>query len=397
MRKYYYCFAILLGLVHFAWSEDLKSVGEILNKQQSYFERIRTIQYAVTDSFSTASPENNNNGQPTFVTDYTRNASFAQKGNRFRGTCEAIHGDGSRKIEPTVFAFDGNTYQTMIKDAQSLSVQKQPANSAGMAYGATFPEYVMPFTTWAFSRQDRAEHQNFEVNQWLAQEDAWDHLQANSQIVGTETINGSECAVMRIETPKTAAGKVPGVYSLVYFAKDFDYFPVKRQCFQETDSGPILAIEEEVSGLAWGKNEANEAYVIYEKFLSMKYSEGHVVKHEYLFDKNSFKINAPLPDDMFTISPVTALHYRDKDNPKDHFDLDPVKISTLLKEPSTSIQIEKTTTQAEAAKDMPDAPAIPAKTAGASGSSSRMLAAIVVSAAILVGAAGIVLIRRRAR
>lgn len=370
--------AAVFGVMRLGWAEDgAITVDELLRRQQQYFETLKTIQYSVTHSLSSA-PPHSGRVEPEYESRFVRQAKYTQKGSSFRFTNQFVENDNSQESPETTLAYDGKRYQALEHEGRWLRVKREfdPAKlSAG--YGPQLPEFAIPFAVWAYAPDDWEKRADFHATQWLAQSSAWDYVRANSRLAGNEDVNGNECLVLRMDKPNTSGTNTdPHVYSLIYFAKDYEYFPVKRQSFYQTDSGYVLGLNEEVTGLAMVKGESGDSHIVYDKFTSFKYSEGYTVKEELVFDKGQFKINESVDDSLFTIDPSSVFHYRNEDDPSDRFDIEPVNVSALIAEEDRARDLETSSEGSVNARSEPAATIETNETGGARSALSGGIGAV---------------------
>ncbi|MBQ3430663.1 hypothetical protein IJG20_00995 [Candidatus Saccharibacteria bacterium] len=219
-------------------------------------------------------------------------------GSKFHSRLDPVRLDDL--LLPSENAYNGDKYQLLdriedgLGDYLSLSSSQIYATPSGTLDPLSLP-YIWLFTSGQI--------------EWSAVKDnaTWENAFSKAEYLGTETVENHPCEVVRLPSVD------PNMVNTVYFATDLNYFPVKLVASNSdgsTDDGSpgILQVVEYEQIDVDGEKLTIPTKLNFTN--SRKDSEFYAVSSVNL---DSLKVNQPIDDDEFTISPTRARRVIDLD------------------------------------------------------------------------------------
>jgi len=225
---------------------------------------------------------------------------YVESGGKFRIEAEAGAADSGAK-DTEVSAFNGNRYQLLYKERKGLTTKKSPltlnpcrtSNPLTMVY------------TWLLN--DDSIHLLSEVKN----EKSWQEKFATARYVGQRKEGEFNAAV--VEFPYTF-GEVPESVGRavvqVYFAEELGYYPV-LVIAKSKDAGRFGEIR--VDKYKEFMIDGQKVIVPLEFTQKMSVPTEDETSGKFSISLESIKINNPIDEDLFTISPTLATVVEDAD------------------------------------------------------------------------------------
>lgn len=223
---------------------------------------------------------------------------FFISGNKFYSRLDPFRFDN--QILPSESAYNGEKYQLLdlveAGKGEYLSYSSSPILPTSTG---TLDPLLLSYA-WLFT--------SGEFPQWFTiRDDAiWNKAFADAEYLGEETVEGQLCDCVKMP------GILPNTINTIYFARDLNFFPFKTVTNKVDGSyfGTVQLddfIEKDVDG---------ELLVVPTKLHFSQMVEGNETPGETTLSIETLRINEPIDDDLFTISPTRANRVIDLDHQK---------------------------------------------------------------------------------
>ena len=230
-----------------------------------------------------------------------------------RGTCSVSGGKFHSSLShersdvgllPSESAFNGDKFQLLDRIENGIGEYLSCSSTPILpSPSGTLDPLMLPYS-WLFI--------SGQPPQWsLVKDDTvWNKAFSEAEYLGTETVEGHSCETVRFP------GTLPNTANTVYFAADLHCFPFKVVVAKSDGSfsGFVQLVEYERTEVDGG------LLIIPTKLKFSHVVDGNEVPGESAITAGTLKVNQPIDDGKFTISPTRAKRVIDLDGQKAMFE-----------------------------------------------------------------------------
>jgi hypothetical protein len=296
------CFTLLSFALPAQAEDGTKSIDEIFFAQRQNLMRVKSISMTYSEDWQPSEYTSNLTNRPahTYPKRVIMTVDIENDKYRIDNGVEGTKMHPKQEADWTfeITAFDLNKYQSFMKPNAHLRVRTQPINPLHCMNYPLIQSYVFIYN---LRSHDECTFEDFQSKE------LWENLKQRTQFIDDSTVEGYDCIATEISFPGKSR------FARVYWAKEFQYYPVKYELFDI--NGKQLS-EHTVKGLS--KYDTAEGPVVTP--MSSVHTEWHPVDGHELYtitqtiDKDSLSVNEDIADDIFTIPLHMAMMYEDYDD-----------------------------------------------------------------------------------
>lgn len=283
---------IIFAIVSF-FSQPLLCVGseldELRNNASLMPSRLHSYQFTGTFQAKEDDPKR----EPV-----VNSAKFYQSGSSFRVESDAVARPGI-KIDPlvrsVVFAYNGSRYQWFMAGRETLSFSSQCRHPN--VYWLPNP-VVLPYLWLVGPKGNWSDIK--ERNVWIKKFDA-------AHYEGEQVENGVTYAVASMLLDKDAVDEHKGVIVRIWFAKDLGYYPLKFVEYKNERPWVTMQVTR------FTTLDADGGKLVFPLAITITAVPPNGVDMNWTISDVSIKVNQPIDEALFTLSPSIAKNVIDYD------------------------------------------------------------------------------------